>query len=195
MLSPLNQRLNHSLNRHTFHRCSPRDPSKHINYARIYLTAIRRYIKIRRQLMKLCPDLFDHGYEVERLAREQKDREFMRGMEDALRKVYGSTEPLVFRTPIELLTPRKRKRVEKLMAELELWLGLAQNARENFTNMPHPPSLSIICSLLEVSITLRCIASGLETYREKPNPCDERDPWEDLERAYGNRPAEPVVKF
>jgi len=154
------------------------------------LTAFSRAIRCHRRLARLAPRFFDSP-RVEREARAREERRrWMALWEPILAKVYECEPdpvPLGDELP-PLPSPSTQRAVERELSAWASWLetGSLALARHQQRHPHRLLSCSQIVRLIRVACDLKTLVFG-DAAQDLPSaPCDHRQVWADLERAYGN---------
>ena len=154
------------------------------------LTAFSRAVRCHRRLARLAPRFFDSTV-VEREARDREEhRRWMALWEPALAKVYECEPgPVTLDDELPPLpSPSTQRAVER---ELSAWAGWLEAGSLAFARhqQRHPHrllSLNQIVRLIHVAGDLKTLVFGDAAEASPSPPCDHRQVWADLERAYGS---------
>jgi len=152
------------------------------------LTAFSRAIRCHRQLARLAPRFFDSSVvQPEALDREER-RRWMALWEPTLARVYGcEPDPVPLDDDLPPLPSLSVQRaVERELAAWSSWLEAGSLALRHQERHPHRLlSLNQIVRLLRVAGDLKALVFGDSASGSPVEPCDHRQVWADLERAYG----------
>jgi hypothetical protein len=155
------------------------------------LTAYRRALRAHRRLARLAPEFFDEAVIQREAENRAERRRWMATWEPALAKAYGQKARAPDHDAEEkppLPPPRIQRKVDHLLAELQLWMNAGHLAmRRHRRQHPHGLlSLTQMARLLEVGFALGRMACGMDSPNELPEKITYDDEWPDLERAYGH---------
>ena len=155
------------------------------------LTAFSRAIRCHRRLARLAPRFFDSPVVARDKRAREESRRWMALWEPTIARVYGcEPDPVPLADDLPPLPSLSTQRaVERELAAWTGWLEAGSLAWErHHQRHPHPLlSLNQIVRLLRVAGDLKTVVFGDSALASPVEPCDHRQVWADLERAYGKQ--------
>jgi hypothetical protein len=163
------------------------------------LIAFGRALRAQQKLARLAPSFFDAAVVERERENHAEQRRWMALWEPAIAKAYGvDHKPVVDRVPWPPLPPpRIQRKVDRQLAELQLWLAAAHAAMERQRQRrPHAlPTLTQLARLLELAFDLKNVFLGLDSKNPLPEKITYDYEFTDLKRGYGHLlvPAPPAA--
>lgn len=197
---PLNRRLDRRLSRRITHYSTRRLSGS--RRSRSYwlsetLRAYARVIRAHKRLIKLAPRIYDPVVVRREAKQREEDEKWQQKWEPILRKVYGDeaadTDPWPKPAADSRLpkNPRTVAAVERLRAELDLWLKIGDHAMETYRQRQphHLPDFSLIVRLIETAFALGRLACSMpldgKPTEPDPEPSSHAEFEAALKRIYG----------